>query len=342
MMRSVIRIAVVALLAAPIAVPAQMSQISTYDTRALTLALTPENPGPGQTVTLSVQSYVMDLDRSLITWKANGKTFAEGEGLTQASIATGAIGTVTELVVEAIDDEGILGRAEARLAPSEIELLWTADSYAPPFFKGRRLAGTQATLTMYAATRFTNGTTPIPESNIIYTWYRDSSMIANVSGRGKSRVTLQGPARGTETISVVAETVDRSRRAEAQTAITAHDSKLVLYENHSLFGVLYHRAVVGDVNTIERELKITAVPYFARTPIPSALSYDWNVNGMRIASDPNAPETLVINAKEYTGPAEIALEVMSPVDILMRSVGTWRIIFSGSGGAFFENPLFGE
>jgi hypothetical protein len=155
-------------------------------------------------------------------------------------------------------------------------------------------------------------------------------------------VTLQGPAGGAEEIGVIAETVDRSHRAEARVTVTAHDSELVLYENHPLFGILYHRAIVGDVNTMERELKITATPFFSRTLTPSSLTYAWAVNGNPIAPDPTTPETLTIAANDYSGPVDIELAAMNPADILMRSAGSWRIIFGGGSGSLFTNPLFGE
>lgn len=317
------------------------AQLSLFFTRQVTLTLTPENPAPGQTVQLSLASYAIDLDRSTITWKANGVMFAQGLGLKETTIVAGNMGSVTDITVEATADTGDNGSAEARLSPSELQLLWTSDGYAPPFFKGRKLAGTDATIYASAISSFSRSGTAVPEVDVIYTWYRNGSVVASASGRGKSRVTLQGPARGTDVIRVVAETADRSQRAEASVPVTAYDPRLVLYENHPLFGVLYHRAIVGDVNTVERELKVTAVPYFAHTEAPQTLTYEWVVNGFDIEPNTETPETLTLTADDYTGPAEIELAAMNPADFLMRSAGSWRIIFGGTSG-IFTNALFGE
>lgn len=320
---------------------AAYAQMSLSPVRTLILAVTPENPAPGETVRLSVTSSAIDLDRSVITWRANGTAFAGGPGVKEAAIVAGAAGSVTEITVEALNEAGDAGRAEARIAPSELDLLWTTDSYAPPFFKGRKLAGTGANVSAYAFARFGDGTVRVPERDIIYTWYRNGSVVAKASGRGKSRALIDGPARGTVTIAVVAETADRSWRSEASAQVTAYDSRLVLYENHPLFGVLYHRAIVGDVNTIERELKLDAVPYFARTKDPGWLSYEWTLNGIRIQPNEAAPATLTVAAEDYNGPADIELVAMNPADIIMRSIGSWRIIFGGSGG-IFGGSLFGQ
>lgn len=318
------------------------AQISLYYTRPLTLTMAPENPAPGETVRLSISSYALDLDRSMVTWRVDGAVVAEGVGVRETSIAAGKAGDTTEVSVDVEGENGDLGHADARIAPSELDLLWTVDSYAPPFFKGKHLAGTGAAVEAYALARFSNGITGIPEKDIVYTWYVNDSVQTKVSGRGKSHALLDGPARGSETIRVVAESVDRLQRAEATATVTAYDAKLSLYENHPLFGILFHRAIVGTVNTIEQELKVTTAPYFARTNNPSNLSYEWNVNEVPITSDQASPETLVLTAKGYTGPADITVSAMNPNDILMRSLGAWHIIFGGSSNIFSANPLFGE
>lgn len=339
---NVLRVGIFFVVLATLAPAVTHAQLSLYYTRPVSLTMSPENPGPGENVQLSISSYAIDLDRSQIIWHAGESVLAEGVGIKEATITAGPIGTVTTISVDIESDNGDLGHAEARIAPAELDLLWTTDSYAPPFFKGRRLAGNGATISASAIAHFTNGTTTVRESNIVYTWYRNDSVVASVSGRGKSHATLQGPARGAETIRVVAESADRLQRAEASATVTALDPKIVLYENHPLFGVLYHRAIVGDVNTIEQELKVTAVPYFARTKSPRTLSYEWSVNDSAVPPDPSTPGTLIIAAKGYTGPAAISLSVMNPDDILMRSIGAWRIIFGGSSGIFSNSSLFGE
>ena len=317
------------------------AQIAVLFNRPINLTVVPEHPAPGETVRLSLTSGAMDLDRSQITWEANGTSFAEGIGLKEARITAGETGSVTNISVRAEAENGDTGLAEARISPSEMELLWSTDSYAPPFFKGRKLAGADTRMSAYALTHFTRNGVRVPEADIIYSWYRNGVFIAEVSGRGKSRAVLRGPTRGTDLIRVDAEAADRTESAEASARVSAYDSKLILYENHPLFGILFHRAIVGDVNTIERELNLTAVPYFARTHDPSTLSYEWTVNDMAIESHPEEPETLTVTAKEYTGPADIGLSAMNSMDVLMRSVGSWRIIFGGSSG-IFTSGLFGE
>ena len=189
----------------------------------------------------------------------------EGVGLKEASIVAGPVGAATRLRVQASDPDGNAGAAEASIQPSEMDMLWSTDSYVPSFHHGRALAGTNAKVRAYAFVSFARAGGPrIPESDIIYRWLRNGTAVTSVSGRGKSSASFPGPAPlRSDTITVEAEAVDKSVSARASATIPATEPVLALYENHPLFGILFHRAIVGDVNTDEHEGKVTAIPYFA-------------------------------------------------------------------------------
>jgi hypothetical protein len=309
--------------------------------RPLNLIQSPQYPAPGEEVALSVASYAMDLDRSTLRWYIDGTLIAEGSGQNSITTTAGKLGSRTRIVVTAEDQDGILGRAEAVIAPSEVEILWEGDSYAPPFYKGRTLAGPSGVIRAHALARLVrpNGSS-VREADIVYTWYRNNTRIA--SGRGKSSVTFGGPALyGSEDISVTAESIDAELRGEAKITIQATDPKVELYENHPLFGVLYHRALVGSVSTVETEQKVAAVPYFAntRSPRDSALEYAWTVNGKTIEPDPKSPELLTIISNGYRGPANVTLKITSADDLVMRSTGAWSILFTDVIAPLFANPF---
>jgi hypothetical protein len=313
--------------------------------RELTLTLSPEYPAPGDIVQLSIETFALDLNRSEVVWYANEKEIARGTGLVQTTVPAGAAGTETDIQVVAEDEEGLVGTASATIRPSEVDLLWEAAAYTPPFYKGRVLPGSDSPIRLQALTRFrTTSGVRLPESSIVYTWYRNGAVAT--SGRGKSAVTLPGPALfGTDTIRVTATSADGSFSGAASTRITSVDPFAVLYENHPLFGVLYHRSIESGANTLETEQKVTAVPYFSNilSPIDPTLIYEWEVNGDRIEPDPQEPQTLTIAAGGYQGPANISLSVTSLRDFAMHAAGEWQLIF-GSSESFLSgfNPFGGN
>lgn len=309
--------------------------------RPLTLTQSPQYPAPGEEVSLSVASYAMDLDRSTLRWYTNGTLTDEGAGETAITTTAGKLGSQTTIVVTAEDQDGILGSAEAAIIPTEVEILWESDAYAPPLYRGRTLPGPRGIIRAHALARLVrpNGSA-IADSDIVYTWYKNDARIA--SGRGKSSFTFEGPALyGSEDISVVAESIDAKLRGHAKITLKATDPKVELYENHPLFGVLYHRALTGSVSTAETEQKVAAVPFFAniRSPRDEALEYEWSVNNKRIMPDPASPELLTLISRGFRGPADVSLTVRSSQDLVMRSTGAWEILFTDVIAPLFTNPF---
>lgn len=311
--------------------------------RPLDLTMVPEYPAPGDSVTLTISSYGVDLDRSAIVWYADGKEIAHGNGLTTTNVTAGKLGTAADITIVAQEQEGLIGSAHATIRPTEVDLLWESDSYAPPYFRGRTLAGTNATIRAQAVARFVrpDGST-IAEDGIVYSWYRGTTRIA--SGRGRSSVNTSGPSLfGSDTLSVVAESADGIYHGRASIRIDGVDPTLELYENHPLFGVLYHRALSDSATTLETELKVTAVPYFAHVAVPhdANLTYKWKLESTALAPDPKHPETFTVATKGYTGPVAIELNLTSASDLFLKATNSWKIVF-GESGSFFGNYPFGR
>jgi len=309
--------------------------------RPLTIALDPQYPEPGETVRLSIESSGIDLRRSIVVWYANGREIARGDDLTEATVIAGTVGQSTQIEVAATDQQGITASAQATIIPAEAELLWETDSFIPPLYNGRALPGSGTTIRFQALARF--GVFPTPEKDLIFTWYRNDALVQSASGRGKSSAVFPGPLLfGTDTIRVRVERVVGEGITEASATYTSQDPQPLLYENHPLFGVLYHRALQGEAQTIESELKITAVPLFANTRDVSNLSYEWKLNGTSIVPSPTEPQTLTIDAGTYTGPVRVDLAITSFDDIYLHAVGAWNILFGHTAGSVLQRGLFGN
>lgn len=330
---------VVFLLLMPVFLHAQASLTGLE--RSIRLSINPEYPAPGDVVALQAESYGIDLDRSTVVWYADGKEIARGDGLKSASVTAGKLGSATKVTIVAEELGGLIGSSEVTLRPTEVDLIWQSDSYAPPYFRGRTFAGAGATIRAQTIVRFVKADgSQIPESSIIYSWYKGSTRI--LSGRGRSSVTAPGPALfGNDTMSVIAESIDGIYHGRASVQLSGVDPFLELYENHPLFGVLYHRALVGSVTTLEREQAVTAVPYFAPIVAPNdaGLVYEWSLEGKKLLPDPDHPETFTITTNSYSGPVGIGLTLTSAKDLLLSAKGAWELIFGESSSIFGNDPF---
>jgi len=313
--------------------------------RELTLSMSPEYPAPGETVRLSIQTHALDLPRSQVIWYVNKREVGRGFGLSEITAQLGAAGSATEIRVVAEDIEGLIATSETVIRPTEVDLLWEATSYVPPFYEGRPLPGGSTPIRAQAVARLrASGGALIPERDIVYTWYRNNTIVS--SGRGKSSALLPGPLLfGADSIRVTVESADRTLKGAAQTRIVAVEPFLSFHEDHPLFGVLYHRSLEGSVNTLETELDVTAVPYFADITSPSdqALIYEWKMNDYTITADPVDPQTLALAANGYRGAVNVTLALTSARDIAMRAVGSWTLVFGAADTGFFgQNPFGGS
>ncbi|OGG57951.1 hypothetical protein A2853_03435 [Candidatus Kaiserbacteria bacterium RIFCSPHIGHO2_01_FULL_55_17] len=303
----------------------------------LTIELSPPHPSPGETVRARAHSTLIDLTGVMLTWSANGTTIARGVGVSEASVTAGAPGSETALTVVVSEDGSDIISATARIRPVEIDLLWESDSYTPPFFKGRAFPSAGTSLHLEAIPRFVRAGSLVPVGDIIFTWRRNGYVIENVSGRGRSRALIESPVLfGNDTISVDARTADGIFEGGASARISSVEPRVVLYENHPVFGIAYHHALGSESQIPEVETSFSAVPYFAeaRNLDGGALSYEWRVNGIPIANDPARPSTVTISASGSSNTALIELAITHVTNFFMNSFGSWNLQFLGANAAF--------
>ena len=117
--------------------------------------VSPENPRPNQIVTIDIESFSIDLDRAdSITWLINNEVVSRGAGIKQMQFETGKLGShsVIDVVVRGTSMGAIT--ESITIAPTEVDLIWEADSYTPPFYSGKALPASDADITIVAISQF--------------------------------------------------------------------------------------------------------------------------------------------------------------------------------------------
>lgn len=286
----------------------------------VTLDLTPELPGPFTDVAVLLISYNVDLNRSDIIWEVDGKTMLSGKGETRHTIRTGAIGSPTNLSVTVAAPDGRVTTKELRIIPAAVDLVWQSpDSYVPPFYKGKALYSHQGSLQVIAVpTLIRPGGTRINPKNLIYKWYRGSTVINDQSGYGKNSVIINEttPADALE-VSVQVSTEDGSITATKKITISSRGPEVVLYENRPLEGVRYDQALSEESLLRNDEMEIRAVPYyFSGGASSSNLNYRWYVNGA--LSQGQIQPSVVVRSTEKNGAAQVKAAVISKDKVFQR------------------------
>ncbi len=313
--------------------------------KAVSIKFEPLHPQPGDTVRLEAHSAVLDLSTSDIAWRVDGKTVAQGIGIDRTEVIAGNLGKEKTIEVFVVTPTGVSASADAEIIPTELDILVDSDSYVPPFYWGRARASTGSTLILQAIPHFKRSDgSMVPASDILYTWRKNDETLGALSGRGKSsaRIPIQH-LYGNERIFIEAHTSDNLLSNESAISIAPIQPTLTLYQNHPVYGILYHQALGPASAIAESEATFTAVPYFAGIAGQDdpALIFDWSVNGKTFGPSPTKPESITINASNSSGLAVLGLELTHATNYYMDAKGLWNITFSTAAATTQLGP-FGQ
>lgn len=305
---------------------------------AVRMTMSPLYPRPGEAVTVTLESSLVNLQKASVAWQIDGEpTDDTGTAIT---VMAPALGTSTRVVAEIVDEAGSLLRASTDIRPTEIDLLYESDSYVPPFYGGRMLPSAGTTVRLQAMPRFKRGDgTFIPSSDIIYTWRRNGRVLGNLSGRGRSSLSASAPLPlSTDVFSVEAESTDGMYAGEARTPIRSIEPVVRIYEDHPLFGLRLNHAFASTTRIVGTEATLAALPLFApvSSPIDRLLAYDWSVNGRLVDTTGNSPNAITIGAPQG-GEATIRLSISHGTNIFFGTDDLWTLRFTSESGE--NNPF---
>ncbi len=268
----------------------------------------PQTPGPNQSVTIQAEGVGGFLGSATITWLENGKVVLSGVGASAFSFTTGALGTQTHIQVKIVSSsQGNLTR-DFIFLPSLINLVWEADTTAPPLYRGKPLysAGSNVKVAAFP-TVLVNGK-QIPSNNLSMQWSLNDQAMPNQSGLGRTTFSFPGDQlQSAETVSVDAY-YGSSQVGHADITIPASQPLLYFYTKDPLRGTLYDAALPSGISLGAAEFTIQAVPYFfANSSLASgALVYNWTLNG-EDSSGPDSAKGILTLRQAGTGQGSAAI-----------------------------------
>ena len=141
----------------------------------------PRLPGPFEDVTVTLQSYVFDINTTHIAWIVDGNEFASGIGVREIDIRTKDVGepTLIEVRVKWNQVDNLVRRV--RIDPAYVDVLWeSANGYAPPFYRGKVLPTSESQLRFVA---LPSGI--MSNDQYVYTWKHNGLVDQKQSGYQK-------------------------------------------------------------------------------------------------------------------------------------------------------------
>lgn len=238
---------------------------SAQTTLDVSLELIPLNPEPNTPVTIRATSYGTDLDQASISWTYNGTPIANGTGVRAITITAPSAGTTGQVAVSVSAAGYASTTTSISLRPASVDLLWEAvDAAVPPFYKGKALVADGATVRA----------TVIPSASAIsglsYTWSRNGSTLADISGYGKrSMLFTHNILTGTERIGVDVRGGIFSGSNTLTIAPQATD--LIAYKNNDGF-IDYTQGFSSTIGATGTGALIHFEPYYFSVPTTIARS----------------------------------------------------------------------
>ncbi|MEX0934755.1 MAG: hypothetical protein WDZ70_00310 [Candidatus Paceibacterota bacterium] len=246
----------------------------------------PALPGAYESVTLRLTPENV-LQGTRITWSSGNTVLREGVGVTSISVNAGALGTKKQITARFTDttgDQAVVREANITLTPADVDLIWEAESYVPPFYNGKALVPQEGAVKVVAIPHVAGESS----DNLIYNWSYNGRNYADRSGRGVTTFRLPTlPRRAT--VEVEVSRANGTVIAQEVTQIQPQDSLVRVYRDHPLLGVVESFALDSNVSFRSQEETFVAYPFYfsALSPQEEALEYMWQVNGRAITGEDN-------------------------------------------------------
>ena len=267
----------------------------------------PQTPEPNSTIIVQAQN-VLNKDSLLFIWTVNGEVVEEGIGLDRTTLTTGGAGTRTVVEVTISSGGEVVDSKTRVIVPAEVNLVWEADTYTPPFYPGRPLPTGASIITVSAIPNIVVGGTRQNSNSLVYTWFLNGSLTPHRSGFGLSSIFLRPPLFDSAfSVRVVATTQDRTVVAEDTVSIVPRSPTIALYERHPLLGTLFNRAVRGVVESFDSEITLNLFPLFVVDT--ETLVYTWIVQGDTIDTGDTPRELTLRKTSDDRGTFSIQTEL---------------------------------
>lgn len=279
------------------------------DAKALSvdISMSPESPVPNEMVFLSVSALEFNMDLSNISWSVDEKLKESGVGKKSISVVAPANGKSVKVSVKVIPNIGGILESSVVISPAGLDILWEAtDSYVPPFYRGKALPISQGEVRVVAIPNIKTTSGAIkPSNSFVYTWRKDGKNVPNASGLGKSSFGFANQLLDKQNRIEVSAT-DGTKSAAGAVTMTPFVPEIVFYEELTLEGVQYERALSQMHPVTEPRITIVAEPYFLSRNFKKNLDIKtvWRLNNQEAkAAQKN---TMVINTSNTEGQVAVS------------------------------------
>lgn len=305
----------------------------------------PQIPQAGENVSIRINAYTTNLNKAKITWTQDGKIVLSQTGAVSNQVTAPASGKSSTIGITIQKENGGTIYREIKLNPADVDLVYEAQTYAHPFFKGKKLYTSESDVTFVAIPTFiTPAGKKFADQDLVYKWKVNGTVQQSVSGYGKNTFSTKGqlierPMQVTVDVSAINSSLIATK------SINLHSvaPEILIYENNPLLGVVYDKAILGTFFLQRPQVDFEAIPYFFSSvnKDSSNLAYSWTVNGLEVTNKgPNENYLLLQNDKNAEGQANISVTTSHIQNILQTTFSQFGLDFKKVNNTSNEASVF--
>lgn len=239
--------------------------------------VTPALLAPGESYDIEISSLYVDLTTARINWSVNGAYKQGATGMTRFRGVAPALGDTHIVSVSVLTPtQSTPINASYTIISGSIDLLWQANTYTPPFYLGRSLPSSGATIQVTAVPTFVGkGSLLRDTQDFVYRWKVNDEPNQEQSGLGSRSLVYQNDnLDSSDLVDVQVITRDGfiDTRENASMVMQTPSPVLEYRDNQGLW-----RAIQNQPRIAQSEIPLRVVPYFSAGGLQS-LSSKWMVN----------------------------------------------------------------
>lgn len=285
----------------------------------ISIRTNPETPAPNQDVQVIVESYAVNLNTANIIWYIDGIALKEGPAEKVFNTRTKDFGVPVTIDIVILTADGGRFDKQIVLKPEEVDMLWEANTYVPPFYKGKALPTYKSIVKVTAIPRF-NSLSSNP-AEYYYRWTMNRTTGLGEALAKNSAVLQVGWADSRMPVNVEVTKLGTDYKANAVQYIPVTEARAQFYELAPLLGIQFNKALGGSVVANGTDFRIRAVPYFFSNEDyeTGGLRYVWKTDAGTLPAIDN-PNMLLLEKKGTNAEStSVILEVQNPKRVLQMA-----------------------
>ena len=274
-------------------------------------SINPRNPGSFETVTVKLTSFSIDLDRANISWELNGEVLAENIGQTNFSFQTGAVGKEMILRINIIGNNEQFVQKTITINPAEVDILWEAETYVPPFYRGKALPTPGSTIKIVAFPNMIVQNQKIPSSELFFRWQENFANTKQEYGK-PWMITTASNLFGEKEISVEISDLNKTAVAKNLFNLNSISPTVLFYEKHPLEKYRFTKSIPESFSLLAQEITLRAEPFFFDLNAVDKINYEWGINDTISTTFADEKEIVLRKNNGSKGEASVFVTVSTP------------------------------